>query len=118
MYPARTWWFNSGEPPPGRVRSRGSALFILFSFLLFCTAGSLRAAIQFDVFLGYDGIVPEASWFPLTCEGKNDGPSFTGTVEVSSGNQGQTRRITVELPTGTKKLFHIPVFSNTAQSYS
>ena len=57
-----------------------------------------QAAIQFDVFLGYDGIVPQASWFPVVCEIKNDGPSFVGTVEVDAGkfNQDQTRQAVVE----------------------
>ena len=30
------------------------------------------AALQFDVFLGYDFVVPEATWFPVVCEIKND----------------------------------------------
>jgi hypothetical protein len=76
-------------------------------------AFTLRAALQFDVFLGYDSIVPQASWFPVVCEVKNDGPPFVGTVELDAGrfNQGQTRRAVVELPTGTLKRFVIPVFS-------
>jgi hypothetical protein len=87
-------------------------LAFLFNF------GSLHAALQFDVFLGFDGIVPEASWFPVVCEVKNDGPTFTGTVELTSGNQNQTRRVTVELPTGTLKRFVLPMFSTTAQGYT
>jgi hypothetical protein len=49
---------------------------------------------------------------------KNDGPSFTGVVEVDSdaGNSGQTRKMVVELPTGTLKRFTIPVIS-TARNY-
>ena len=74
-----------------------------------------RAALQFDVFPGYgfEFIIPEASWFPVTCEIKNDGPSFMGTIEVSTGryNEGQVRRLRVELPTGTLKRVVIPVFS-------
>ena len=72
-----------------------------------------RAALQFDVFLGYDWIVPQASWFPVVCEIKNDGPSFVGTVELDGGrfDQDQTRRAVVELPTGTLKRFVIPVFA-------
>ncbi len=72
-----------------------------------------RAALQFDVFLGYEGVVPEASWFPVVCEVKNDGPSFTGVIEISSGrfNESQTRRVVVELPTGTLKRLVLPVFS-------
>ena len=79
------------------------------------SALSSRAALQFDVFLGYDGIVPQASWFPLVCEIKNDGAPFVGTVELDGGrfNQDQTRRAVVELPTGTLKRFVIPVFSAT-----
>jgi hypothetical protein len=78
-------------------------------------AFSARAALQFDVFLGYDGVVPNATWIPVVCEVKNDGPSFTGVVEVDSdaGSSGQTRRMVVELPTGTLKRFTIPVISTT-----
>src|SRR5260370_41162508 len=86
---------------------------LLFLFLFISAAESLRAVLQFDAFLGYDGIVPEASWFPIVCEVKNDGPSFTGTVEVKGGgNQEQTLLMTVELPTGTLKRFVLPVFSS------
>jgi hypothetical protein len=82
---------------------------------LFGGALTLRAELQFDVFLGYDWIVPQACWFPVVCEIKNDGPPFVGTVELDTGrfNQGQTRRAVVELPTGTLKRFVIPVFSAT-----
>src|SRR6185369_2391591 len=87
---------------------------LLFLLLICCTAGTARAVLQFDVFLGYDGYVPEACWFPIVCEVKNDGPSFTGTVQVKSGNlnQDQTLLMTVELPTGTLKRFVLPVFSS------
>lgn len=90
---------------------------VWFALLALMLAGaySARAAIQFDLFLGYDGVVPEASWFPLVCEIKNDGPSFVGTVEVAPGNlnPGQVRRLVVELPTGTLKRVVVPVFSTT-----
>jgi len=81
---------------------------------VFCgVALASRAALQFDVFLGYDWIVPQACWFPVVCEIKNDGPPFVGTVELDSDrfNQEQTRRAVIELPTGTLKRFVIPVFS-------
>jgi hypothetical protein len=89
--------------------------FPLLVFWLWAFLVPVRAAIQFDVFLGYDGIVPEASWFPVVCEIKNDGPGFNGTIEVSPANynQGQVRRAAVELPTGTLKRVSIPVFSTT-----
>ena len=43
----------------------------------------------------------------------NDGPPFTGVVEVSGGqfNEGVARRLEVELPTGTLKRVVVPVFS-------
>ena len=82
-------------------------------------AATTQNPIRFDVFLGHDGIVPEASWFPVICEIKNDGPSFTATLELEGGtyNQGQKLSEVVELPTGTLKRVVMPVFSNT-RNYS
>jgi hypothetical protein len=79
------------------------------------TALSAASTLQFDVFLGYDGIVPEASWFPVVCEIKNDGPPFAGVIEVTGGQftEGSMQRTLVELPTGTLKRVTIPVFSTT-----
>lgn len=96
-------------------------LAILFG-VLFVLSGVLpaRAALQFDVFLGYggqptgtDGIVREAGWFPVACEVLNDGPSFNAVFEVSASQMGsgQARRLAVELPTNTRKRFVIPVFA-------
>jgi hypothetical protein len=67
-----------------------------------------------DVFLGYDGIVPEASWFPVTFEIANDGPAFNALVELSPSqyDRSQSRTMRVELPTGTTKRFVMPVFSS------
>jgi hypothetical protein len=97
--------------------ARGQAFRFLLSLVLALaiSSGSIRAAIQFDVFLGYNGIIPEAAWFPVVCEIKNDGPTFFGTVELDTGtyNQGQVRRLQVELPTGTLKRVVLPVFSAT-----
>ena len=82
-------------------------------WFLFGAQEVVRAALQFDVFPGYDGIVPEASWFPIVCEVKNDGPSFTGTVEVKrADNDELTLLTTIELPTGTLKRFVLPMFSS------
>lgn len=106
----RHWQRCSGAPSP-RL-----ALSLLLLILAILAGGILpaQAALQFDVFIGYDGIVPEASWFPIVCEVKNDGPGFTGTVEVDGGSysQGQMRRLVVELPTGTLKRFVIPMFAS------
>jgi hypothetical protein len=74
-----------------------------------------RAALQFDVFPGFDGVVPEATWIPVMCEIKNDGPAFNGVIELTGGNfnQGQLQKVEVELPTGTLKRVLIPVFAST-----
>jgi hypothetical protein len=78
---------------------------------------SAPAAIRFDMFVGYDNIVPQGNWFPITFEAQNDGPAFTALLEVSpDNNANQTRRMVVELPTGTTKRFSIPVF--TAANYN
>src|SRR5437867_3480138 len=94
-----------------RARIKLRALCLLVAS--FCTAA--HAALQFDVFLGYDGVIPEATWFPVVCEIKNDGPSFNGVIELTGGslNQGQVQKVEVELPTGTLKRLVIPVFSAT-----
>jgi hypothetical protein len=91
-------------------------LFFLAIALLALTA-SLRAQIIFDVFVGHglgvaDSTVSEAAWFPVTCEIQNDGPSFNGIVEITGGQfgNGQARRIAIELPTGTKKRFSVPLY--------
>jgi hypothetical protein len=104
------------------ISIRGAAvLFRLLSLTALGLAvygGPVRTAqanVQFDVFLGYDGIVPEASWFPVVCEIKNDGPAFNGLVDLSNETygKGQNRQVAVELPTGTLKRLTIPVFSGT-----
>ena len=71
--------------------------------LSFPTSG--RAAVRFDMFTGYDGIVPQGSWFPIAFEVQNDGPPFIAVVEVSPAqfSSTQTRTMVVELPTGTTK---------------
>ncbi len=103
--------FRKSSRAIGRIR------FLRLMLCLLCAseAFTARAALQFDVFIGYDGVVPEASWFPVIVEVKNDGPPFTGLFELSPGNynQSQTRTAVVELPTGTLKRFLVPAFSTT-----
>lgn len=76
----------------------------------------LSAAVRFDMFVGYDGIVPQGSWFPVAFEVQNDGAPFTAVVELTPGqfNSSQTRTMVVELPTGTTKRFIIPSFASAA----
>ena len=109
---------RSHSAMPGHI-----ARFLRFTLLLLALCGAAlpaAAMLQFDVFLGFDSLVPEASWIPVVCEIKNDGPAFTGIVEVSGGqfNEGQARRLEVELPTGTLKRVVLPVFSAAHAVYS
>lgn len=79
---------------------------------LVLTAGGARGALQFDVFLGYEGVTREACWVPVVFEIKNDGPSFKGVIDLVSDpyRRGQTTRLPIELPTGTLKRVVIPTF--------
>ncbi len=103
---------KSGAKSRHAVR-RFPILFLLLAvFVLGSATYSARAELQFDAFLGYDNMVPEASWFPVVCEIKNDGPAFNGTIEIGAQmNDGQALRVPVELPTGTLKRVVIPLFS-------
>jgi len=73
-----------------------------------------RGAIRFDMFVGFDGVVPQAAWFPAAFEIFNDGPPFTAVLEITPGSyhQSQTRSMVVELPTGTTKRFIIPIHTS------
>ena len=94
--------------------ARWSAL----AFGLCLLFGSAQAAVRFDMFVGYDGQVPQGNWFPIAFEVQNDGPSFTAVLEVAPDyyNANHSRQMVVELPTGTTKRFSIPVF--TAANYN
>jgi hypothetical protein len=82
-------------------------------FLLLCPVSS-RAAIQFDPFIGYEGRIHEAGWFPVVCEVFNDGPGFNAVIEIAATGFGsdQVRLATVELPTNTRKRVVIPMFAS------
>lgn len=108
------------HPLSGPILGRVHRLAFVLTLTLLVWLGALapaRAALQFDVFLGYDSYVPEAGWFPIVCEVYNDGPAFKGFIEVTSGGISQTgfsRVAPVELPTGTRKLITLPVFNGSA----
>lgn len=86
-------------------------------------AVTLRADLQFDVFVGYgssggsDGIVREGCWFPVACEVFNDGPAFDAVFEFSSRQTGggQVRQMKIELPTNTRKRFVFPLFAGSSR---
>jgi len=83
------------------------------AILLLGGVAASRAELQLEVFLGYDGTVREASWFPIVCEIRNDGAPFAGVIEVvpNGYGNGQVQRLAVELPTGTLKRVVIPAFA-------
>jgi hypothetical protein len=85
--------------------------------LLFLLATAAQAALQFDAFLGYDDLLPERSWFPITCELHNDGPAFNAVIEIEAADfgRGQVRRFPLDLPTNTRKRICIPMFSMARQ---
>ena len=91
---------------------------VLWLLGLLLWAGALRApaAVQFDVFAGYgpganQGVARRSAWFPVVFEVANDGPTFRGEVELEQ-ESGQTRLMALELPSGTRKRFTIPVYSS------
>ena len=97
----------------GRLSPLRHTLTVALLFL----ALNLRSALQFDVFVGLDNYVPEASWFPIVCEVDNDGASFQAVIEVTGegvNQSGFTRLVPVELPTGTRKRITIPVFGSSS----
>src|SRR5688572_16594637 len=79
-------WHQPNRTLSTRKMRRPVALFFLLLFAIF-SSSQTRAALQFDVHVGYEGNVHEASWFPIVCEIFNDGPSFNAVIEVSSGGQ-------------------------------
>jgi hypothetical protein len=103
---------------PTYRRSRLWALSGVFIITLLYLPLFSNGAVRFDMFVGYDGIVPQGSWFPITFEVHNDGPSFNAELEISPGqfNSSQTRTMVIELPTGTTKRFVMPAF--TAGNYN
>jgi hypothetical protein len=105
------------QVPLTRSRARrwaGHALAAALFLIALARPISTSAAIQFDVFIGYDGVTRESAWFPVAIEVQNDGPSFNGVIELSSSQFGgePDRRIPVELPTNTRKRLVVPMFSN------
>ncbi len=87
---------------------------LLFLLLALITL-PVRGALQFDLHVGYEGKIHEASWFPIVCEVYNDGPSFDAVIQIWGGQftgKEQVREIPVELPTNTRKRIVIPMFAS------
>ena len=98
-----------------RSLNYGSGLLLscAAALLALSAPGVQAVGLRFDVFPGYNYLVPDQGWFPITCEVQNDGPGFTAFIEVGAEQigRGQTRRVKVDLPTGTLKRIVIPVFT-------
>jgi hypothetical protein len=84
-----------------------------------------RAEVIFDVFVGYglgasDGVVVQGAWLPVTCEVFNNGPAFNAVVEIQGGQfgNGARRLVPLELPSGTRKRFVVPVFCPSRSSFA
>lgn len=78
----------------------------------------LSAALELDIFAGFDGYVHAGGWFPVAIEVNNDGPTFDGTFEISGGQFGnQVQRFKEQLPNGTRKRFVLPSFA-ASQSFN
>ena len=95
------------------MRRPSAILFLVLLALISVRTAS--AAMQFDLHVGYEGKIHEASWFPIVCEVHNDGPSFNAVIEVWGGQFGsrdQIREVQVELPTNTRKRIVIPMFAS------
>ena len=84
----------------------------LFLFLFCVQARTAVAAIQFDAFVGYDSVVRDGAWFPITFELNNDGPALPAVIEITPPGFGNasTYRIPIELTSNTRKRLVIPMF--------
>ena len=81
------------------------------------TTWQAAAAVQLDLFAGYDGKVHAGSWFPVAIEVFNDGATLEGSFEVLGGRFGnQEQRFKEQLPGGTRKRFLMTVFAGSLNS--
>jgi len=78
-----------------RLLAAQFSVLILFGAII-----GARAALQFDVFLGYDGVIPKrhgSRW----CAKSKMTVHHLRVIELNGGsfNQGQVQKVEVELPT-------------------
>ena len=94
---------------PGYFMSFTKLVFIC----IWLSYNIVNAEVRFDVFMGFSGKARNGEWFPVTVEIENDGPTFSGEIEIkpSSFNE-QSIRYKIELPNNTRKRLSIPVFNN------
>src|SRR5438477_13113103 len=70
--------FDSYESGLTSIRPRSRWCKVVLGFALALLALPVCGTLQFDIWIGFDGIIPQAGWFPITCEVFNDGPGFSG----------------------------------------
>lgn len=73
------------------IYGKGLLLPWAAALLLLAAPAGQAAGPRFDVFPGYNYIVPDQGWFPITCEVQNDGPSFNAIIEVSAEQVGRDK---------------------------
>lgn len=100
--------------PPRPTRLLAARWAALLGCLWLAAFPLVGAPLRLDMFVGYDGIVPQGTWFPISFEVENDGPGFTATFEITPSQlgSGQRRVMEVELPSGTTKRFTLPVHNS------
>lgn len=96
------------------MRFHGSRVRVALALAALLLAQTLPAALQFDMFVGFNGVLRQNAWTPVMFDVRNDGPPFVGTIElVTDATRGGTvRRTVVELPTGSLKRVFLPVISS------
>jgi hypothetical protein len=107
---------SSKTAPSRSCRSRAFLRSPIYALLLglwlaLPAAAVAGPAFRFDMFVGYDGVVPQGSWFPIAFEIFNDSDPFV-EVTPNSFNSGQTRSMIIELPKGTTKRFILPIHNS------
>ena len=100
---------------PGYFMSFTKLVFIC----IWLSCNIVNAEVRFDVFMGFSGKARNGEWFPVTVEIENDGPTFSGEIEIkpSSFNE-QSIRYKIELPNNTRKRLSIPVFNNSSYRWN
>jgi hypothetical protein len=92
----------------------------LFWLALFVVAPvRLHAAIQFDIFPGYEAKLARAgAWYPVGFEVFNDGPSFQGVIEIRPDTfSGTVQQIPIDLPNNTRKRLTVARFCGSASGF-
>ena len=96
-------------------RGRSRCCFSFTTTFRFGSGTLFTCSLDFSWF---DGIVPEASWFPVVWRLKTTDLLFRARGRGSAIHlqPGPDRKLIVQLPTGTLKRVTVPVFANRGDS--